>query len=495
MNRYKPTNELYRQTRKNRISPNLKTLSSGQFIKKIDVFDHRFARVAALRSCMLAAAMTFLVSAGCVAYHPKPLDDARLAKALASPNRDQLVRGAAVLGHPRLPPLKLDFSKPLTDRELGVIAVLANPELKALRLREKVAEAQVFEAGLLPDPEITASLDHPVSGAGAVEGFKAGTDWLVTALITRPADERVARTSARQVHRDVAWQEWLVANQARLLTRRVICLERRWAVAEEAERNEKLLLEALHHSLEKHDCNEETVGTYLTVYMNAHQRTLLLSREAESARQELNRVLGLPPGEQLRLDTDIATARTPGNPDFLFESAEHDRLDLLALRTGYESQETKLYRAVLGQYPRFRLGLNTARDTEGVHTYGISISLDLPLFNRNRGAIAIEEATRERLYQEYISRLHQMRADIAALATQLIRIEQERTTLYEQQRELEQIEKRIATALQRGEATLLNYANARAALLEQRLRLLELDQAAAEREVALDLAVGTAWAH
>ena len=319
--------------------------------------------------------------------------------------------------------------------------------------------------------------------------------YLLAALVTRDVERMASQAAAEKVRLDVAWQEWLVANQARLLARRVTCLERRRTVAEEAERSEKLLLDTFRRSVEKHDSNEETVETHLIGYINAHQRMLSLSREGEGARQELNRVLGLPPGERLKLADDFAAARTTGSPDALFERAEHERLDLLALRAGYESQEARLYRAILGQYPRFRLGLDTARDTEGVHTYGVSISLDLPLFNRNRGAVAIEEATRERLYQEYISRLHQARADIAALATELTRIEQERTALYEKQPELEQFEKRVAAALQRGDATLSGYATARASMFEQQLRLLALDQAAAEREVALDLAVGTAWTH
>ncbi len=450
--------------------------------------------MARLHSRMLFMAMMSLVSAGCATYRPKPLDDARLARALSSPDRNEMVRRAAGLDHPRLSPLKLDFSKPLTGRELGVMAVLTSPDLKALRSKEKVAEAQVFEVGLLPDPEITASLDHPVSGAGAVEGYKVGVDWLVAALVTRPADERIARASARQVRRDVAWQEWLVANQARLLTRRVVYLERRRIVAEEAERNEKVLLDVLRRGQDNRDISGKAVESQLTAYLNARQRELSLAGEAEDARLELNRIVGLPPGEQLALADDTATPRVSESPESLFERAEHDRLDLLALRAGYESQEAKLNRAVLGQYPRFRLGLNTGRDTEGVSTIGIGISLDLPIFNRNRGTIAVEEATRDRLFREYVSRLHQTRADIAALATQLVRIGQERAALCEKQPELEQAEERVFAASRRGDATLFEYATARAALIEQRLRLLELEQAATEREVALDLAVGAKWA-
>jgi cobalt-zinc-cadmium efflux system outer membrane protein len=472
-----------------------KKLWPCRFNETLDVLDNEFPGMTTLRPGKLFVVMLSLILAGCVSHRPKPLDDTNITQALASPNKDELVREGAMLDHPRLPPLRLDFSKPLTDRELGVIAVLANPELKALRIREQVAKAQVFDAGLLPDPELTASLDHPTSGSGAVNAYNVGVSWLITALITRPAEERIAKASARQVHWDIAWQEWLVANQARLLVRRVVYLERRRAVAAALDQSEKQLINVLRHSMETKDVNTETLGTHLAGYINAHEQALSLTREAEGGRQELNRILGLPPDERLMLAADFATTRTLGSPDFLFERAEHERLDLLALRAGYASQEEKLYRAVLGQYPRFRLGLDTASDTEGVHTYGVSVSLDLPIFNRNRGAIAIEEATRERLYQEYINRLSQTRADIAALMTELTQIEQERIALSENLHELEKIEKRLAGALQRSDTTLPVYSAARATLFDKQLRLLALDQAAAEREVALDLAVGAPWMH
>ncbi len=441
---------------------------------------------------IFVAALALL--AGCASYHPHPLSEAQAPQALSPLEKESLVKDATTLLHPRLPPVKLDFSKPLTSRELGIVAVLVNPDLKALRAQEQVAAAQVFAAGLLPDPELTASLAFPTSKEpGLVNGYSIGVNWLIAALVTRPKDIQIAQAAAAQLRWDVAWNEWLVANQARLLAQRITYLDQRQAVAEQATRSEKQVLDTLRQRVAEHAVTEAALGLHLSSYMKAQGLAFALSREAESARHELNRVLGIPPDERLSLATAPAVHLLREDAKDLFTQAERERLDLIALRAGYASQEARVYRAVLGQYPRVTLGLETARDPEAIRTHGVRISLDIPLLNRNRGEIAVTDATREQLYQEYISRLHQTRADIAALVAELALIEQERSALDTQLPALIQSERRLGAGLARGYVSVLSYVTVRTAVLDQQLQSLSLAQAAAEREVALDVAVGAPW--
>jgi outer membrane protein TolC len=95
----------------------------------------------------------------------------------------------------------------------------------------------------------------------------------------------------------------------------------------------------------------------------------------------------------------------------------------LALQAGYQSQEENVRRAVLAQFPSLSAGVEQARDpVEGVNSLGISVSLTLPLFNRNRGQIAIQQATREVLRQTYQAQLDaaMSQADQVWKATQIL---------------------------------------------------------------------------
>ena len=231
-------------------------------------------------------------------------------------------------------------------------------------------------------------------------------------------------------------------------------------------------------------------------YLDTQDRSLSLARDVEKTRQELNQALGLPPDEQLELalaltDSDLVTT----NATALFASARQQRLDLLALKAGYESQEAALYRTILGQYPGFNLGLNTARDTSNVHTQGISVGLDIPLFNGNRGNIAIASATREQLYAEYISRLQQTRSDIATLVADIERIQEEIAPLILELPELMREENILSNAAQNHDVTLVSYETVRQTLLDKQLKLLSLEQALAEQQVALKISVGASFNH
>ncbi|MCL5965901.1 MAG: TolC family protein [Deltaproteobacteria bacterium] len=442
------------------------------------------------------AAVAFFAAflAGCAAYHPKPLDGERLDSALAVPDNVTLAQEAARLRHPRIPPIALDFSQPLTGKELAAIAVLVNPELKALRAEEGVAEAQVFRAGLLPDPQFSFGLDHPLDGPpDLVNAFNAGLGWDLAKVILRGTGRRIAERDRERIRYDVAWREWLAANRVRLLAERAAYLGKRERVARKAAEAAARILEITRSNLNRGDAKIDEFGLRQVAYLDAEDRALSLARDLEKTRQELNRRLGFPPGRTIPVAATALADPPSRDAGTLFAEARRQRLDLIALQAGYAAQEERVYREVLRQFPAFTLGVSRARDTSDIRTIGFTVGLDLPLWNRNRGGIAVARATRERLYAEYVSRLHSARADIAGLSADLERIGRQRAVLARELPELERAEQTMRDAVANGDVTLLAYEAVRAALLDKRLALLSLEQAAAEQQVALQLAVGAPW--
>ena len=457
-------------------------MNNGQHVRDASAETNTRWRLVGVIGCLVS---------GCATYHGKPLDEAGLHRALTVAKPAALTQAAAHLKHPRLRPIRIDFSKPLTDAAVGILAVLTNPDLKALRVREGVAEAQVFNAGLLPDPKLFGRFDWIFSGPSSlVSPYNATIAWDLAKLATRSTDVRIAEARAEQVRLDVAWQEWLVANQARLLARRAVYLSRQETVAAEAARISARLLEFSKHNLELGDATLGEIGIREAAFLDAQDRTLALRRQLAGTHQDLNRLLGLPPEQALAIAD--ADAELPVDPDGaqLFATAERRRLDLGALKAGYASQEASVYRAILGQYPAVTLGLNNNQYYTMYNSGGPSISMDIPLFNRNRGTIAIAERTRSQLYQEYVARLNQARADIGTVVVDLARIALEREPLVRELPELTRAESILREAAAAGDVTLVNYETVRANSLDKRLKLAALDQAAAEQAIALQVAVG-----
>lgn len=166
------------------------------------------------------------------------------------------------------------------------------------------------------------------------------------------------------------------------------------------------------------------------------------------------------------------------------------RLDLQALRAGYGAAEADLHKAVLEQFPNLSLGLAYARDTSDNKTLGPAIGFTLPLWNRNRGGIAVAKATREQLHAEYAARLFQTRAEIDTVIGELETLRAQREQLRAHMPALRDYADSAARAARRGDLAPAAAETAAQALRDRRLSLLQLDQQIAEQTIALELLSG-----
>ena len=104
-----------------------------------------------------------VVLTGCQTYEPAPLGDrSELFSDVAA-----LTISPSDLPLPELGSHPFDPSLPLDMDEVSMIAVVNNPDLKAMRREVGVAEAQAFAAGLLPNPQLSVAYGVLITGVGA----------------------------------------------------------------------------------------------------------------------------------------------------------------------------------------------------------------------------------------------------------------------------------------------------------------------------------------
>jgi cobalt-zinc-cadmium efflux system outer membrane protein len=454
----------------------------------------RYSLARPARVCAVLAA-SLMGPSGCAIYHKQPLAAPDVEAILQAPDRTELSQKAARLQHPLLKPIKLDFSAPLTGAEIQVIAVLANPDLRALRTQEGVADAQVFSAGLLPDPQVSLGFDKLLTprDQGYTNQYAGSVSLdLLGALAGMPTERQSAKAAARQLHDDIAWQEWTTAGQAQLLALRLGYQLRARELAHRAGAQAERALKRALALAGSGDIAADEIELRRIAAVDARDKVLTADRDVDTTRLDLNQTLGLRPDEQLALAPaqPLPTWQHPSAEE-LFVNARVRRLDLTALAEGYNSQEASLHRAILGQYPRLGITINRASDTSNVHTLGPAVNFDLPLWNRNRGAIAVARADRTRLRAEYAARLHQTRAEIAALVASLERDEHARETLAGELPEIERVAAAFEAAAQHHDVTDTTAESARSAALDKQMALLALEQACAEERIGLALAIGS----
>ena len=432
--------------------------------------------------------------AGCAIYTAKPLRKPALAD-LHAPTQRALAQAARHLKVPGMPPLALDFRKPLTGKELGVIAVLANPQLRALRARARIARAQVFAAGLLPDPVVQLSALQPygVGASGHTASLSDGFLWDLSRLVTRHANIRMAKEHALAIDYEIAWREWVAANRVRLTARRLYWLGQEWRIAQAAQtlwgRKDELLAQdvSLHLIAGPKAVAWEAAGDGLRL------RIASLHRAYHDTRLSLNRQLGLPPWAHLQVARPQPSLLPNASAQELFQGAIHRRLDLVALVAAYHSADSALMRAVLDQYPRLSLGFAGARNTSGLNQAGIQLSLVVPIFNRGRGAIAIARAHRAALFKGYVARLARARAQIYRLRARDESLTRELHGLRGRRQALGRMARAAARSYKAHALGLFPYLTFMQELLTVRLQMTTLRLSRATADVALQTATGTPW--
>jgi outer membrane protein TolC len=425
--------------------------------------------------------------AGCASYHPSPLRDP--AAVLAPADLSALTIDAQKIERPFLTAQPIDLSQPLTLNALAVIAVLENPDLRAQRIKAGVTDAQSFAARLLPDPTFQGNVDKVLSGPDPFNAFGGQLGFDLNQIRTAKVVRAAGEASKRQVRLDLAWAEWQTAGAAKLQGVRILSLERQLAVARVSAASADDLFAATARAAGRGDLAAGEADSRRQAALDAADKLRTTENELTTARGELNKQLGLAPDVKLTL-APLPDLIAPPATDVLVAQSLDRRLDLAALRAGYDASEAEVHKAVLDQFPNLSLTIAAARDTANNYTVGPAVGFSLPFWNRNRGGIAIAKATREQLKAEYEARLFQTRADINAAMAGLATVRRQRGALIAALPGIEKYAVATARAAKRGDLAPATAATAEQALRDRRLTLLQLDQQAAEQTIALELLTG-----
>lgn len=328
--------------------------------------------------------------AGCVSYHAAPLP-------AAPPLRD----GVAALDHHLPDGGAVPAGGPLSLRNVAALAVINDPELVAARAQHDVAAAGLLTAGLPPDPSITGGFAALLGGPGSMPAITAGFTQDIGALITYQADRQAAQAGLAQVDAGILWQEWQVAAQAEQLA---VSISTGQAMVASLAADEAALgnvYRATQAQTAQGNLTMNDTATSLAALAGVQSALDTARQNAARGQDQLDALLGLEPGTMVPLAAIKIAPLAPGVLAPALATLAQRRPDLIALRYGYSQADARLRAAILAQFLPLSLGAAGGRDTSGINSAGPQITLTLPLFNRNRGAIAAAQATRAALAAQY----------------------------------------------------------------------------------------------
>lgn len=372
-----------------------------------------------MRTQGLVVALAALSSSslGCASYDPKPLDPREELVQLAS----RSLEGFRVeyLKPGQGPPSEgeraaFDLEKGLSEDEVVAAALTLNPELRAKRLGIGEAQAFLITAGLWPNPVLSLGYRPGIGGASgyAAEGsllFELLRPW------ERSARKDAAQARVEEVRSEIVAEEWRVVREARSARITLLFLEQSLAVLDDelALREGTLALTKRRREVgEGTELDASVAELELSEIRRDRRRA---QTELETARRDMNRILGLPPGYSVKL-ADSGKPLTISVYDDV-DDQELDRrvlagrFELRGKEAAYQRAEHELKLAVYRQWPSLFAGPSASREGDGGKFLGATLDFEIPIFNRNQGEIAEKENQRERTRAEYSALLHRLRAD------------------------------------------------------------------------------------
>lgn len=364
---------------------------------------------------LLAAALalstvgTMTAIGGCESYRPLPLP----AHARLEHRIEDLVHTVPA-PMPGAEPTVINVSEPLTVDEIGLLAILNDPDLRTERGEYDLAKAELEQSKVLPNPSVTLGYAALLGGPGTTGALTASLTQDVKPLLTYRGRVASARAHVSQVNAELLWREWQVAQKARLLA-----VDLYWAGVSIGDSEAALATAArmasrVGEEVESGNMSQATLAPLLASKADLEHSVSSLRADQLKNWQQLDALLGLTPDARFAIARPQIPA-VPADLDAQIDALADRRPDLIALRLGYRSADEHVRAAILGQFPALMLGGSWNSDTSDVRSGGPTVTFDLPIFDRNQGEIAKTRATRRLLYEQYQSRLDEVESTIEGL--------------------------------------------------------------------------------
>ncbi|MEW6001669.1 MAG: TolC family protein [Nitrospirota bacterium] len=283
------------------------------------------------------------------------------------------------------------LSDGLTEENAVRIAFLNDPKLQAFFEEIAISKADLVQAGLFSNPDLSAVFRFPYGGGDAdieaVGAFKISDFWQI------PLRKKVASARLEATMLKVSEEILNTMAEARHAHNEYVAL---FQIRKETENRKKQMEELRDHLLYRQKFGfTKDIDIYMAdaAVLDLEAEIGRIKRDLEVARLRLNRILGLSP-EQSGYEV---TGKLPDQfrpiPDSetLIAHAFSTRPDLQIAKRQIEESRQVLALERRRIFKDVEAGIAYARDTEGTDFLGPEVRIPLPIFDQNQAQISKAE--------------------------------------------------------------------------------------------------------
>jgi cobalt-zinc-cadmium efflux system outer membrane protein len=339
-----------------------------------------------------------VILSGCATYQPAPIDPARLAQRF---DERTLSDGALhrylerQLGHAVQPWPPTRWSREM----LTFVADYYSPALALARAQWASARAAATAAGARPNPVLQFPFEYTTNHEGAGQPYTTGPTFDITVETAHKRDYRIDQSGylAEAARLNLVNAAWKVRSQVRDALLGVFSGKEHMAIMTRKVDLQQQIVDMLRRRASVGEAAAPDVDRAEFLHGQAQAERSVAQRALLDAQARLASALGMPSKalDAIRIDFDefrrIGAAPPPAAAR---RTAIFHRADLLGALAEYAASQSALQLEIARQYPDIHIGLGYTYDV-GANKVGLGLAgVTLPLFDRNRSAIAQAEAKR-----------------------------------------------------------------------------------------------------
>lgn len=399
-------------------------------------------------------------------------------------------RTGNTLGGPTCPrevsyPNGISLQDELSEEEAVLMALWNNAAFLELLADLGIAQGDLVQAGLLPNPEV--AYFFPVSD----KPFKYAFDFPIEALWLRPIRIAAAEREYGRACERLTQTGLDLIRDTRQAYADAILAERRAQIAADIVSLRRRIADVANKRLEGGDISPQESSTAVIDASRAEQDNVRARYDVDLAQAKLRHLMGIPDERApLRLVQPMSPMPTTVDIDVLSNEATSNRPDLLAADQASAAATERLR---LSKLVWFRvlgiLDATSGRDTG--HEFGPAVRTTLPIFNWNQGNIARAEAELEKAERQRQTVRNQILLDVQQSHLRYAQSRAELDVLRQRVRnDVEAAISRTETAYKEGETPYVVVLQTTQQLIDSRVREAQLESDLRRAWADLERSVG-----
>ena len=301
-------------------------------------------------------------------------------------------------------------------------ALATHPELRYYEAQIDVAQGGKTKAGEIKNPELMTGVGNWRVRDLATNKLTSGPTWAVQLTQTFEWPGRLSlRKAIAQKDIELALLgldqfRAALAARVRTISWKMLAAQEKTRATEEVAKRFKSLSEVLLQRDPAGAAPRLEARIIQANALNLGAEATLARNELESARFELNQLLGEKAEHPLELRMENITLNPPPELEALLAEARRKNFDLRARILDVEQQGYAVQLAQNERWPSITVvpfiqkQTNNTRETQ----VGIGLSIPLPLWNRNKGAIEASKAREVQAEVMLTAQMRQLERDVAA---------------------------------------------------------------------------------